>query len=67
MLTKLDLYPYFFQKWEQIEKTLMKLNIYLISKNDELLEKHNEIWGKVKISTKKEFDSENELCIMKNI
>ena len=27
-------------------------------KNDELLEKHNEIWEKVKYSTKKAFDSE---------
>ena len=40
-----------------IEETLMKLNTYLfLIKDDELLEKHNEIWEKVKNSLKKEFD-----------
>ena len=29
ILEKLDLYVYFSQKWVHIEKTLMKLNIYL--------------------------------------
>ena len=29
-----------------------------LMKDDELLEKYNEIWGKVKNSIKKEFDSE---------
>ena len=43
MLKRLD----FFQKGVQIEETLMKLNIcLLIIKDDELLEKYNEIWGK---------------------
>ena len=36
------------------EKTVMKLNICLFFiKDDELLEKYNEIWGKVKDSLKK--------------
>ena len=40
----------------------MKLNICLfLIKNDELLEKFNEIWEKVKNSLQKEFDSE-PLC-----
>ena len=34
-------------------------------KNDELLEKYNEIWEKIKNSFKKEFDSES--VTMKNI
>ena len=43
MLKRLD----FIQKGVQIEETLMKLNIcLLIIKDDELLEKYNEIWGK---------------------
>ena len=42
-----------------IEEILMKLSICLfLIKDDELLEKYNEIWGKVKSSIKKEFDSE---------
>ena len=42
-----------------IEKTLIKLNIYLfLTKDDELLEKYSEIWEKVKNSLKKEFDNE---------
>ena len=42
-----------------IEETLMKLNICLfLIKDDELLEKCNEFWEKVKNSIKKEFDSE---------
>ena len=32
--------------------------IYFLIKDDELLEKYNEIWEKVKNSLKKEFDSE---------
>ena len=44
-----------------IEKTLMKLNIYLfLIKDDQLLEKYSEIWEKVKNSLKKEFDNEPE-------
>ena len=35
----------------------MKLNMSFLIKNDELLEKYNEIWQKVKNSIKKEFDS----------
>ena len=30
-----------------------------LMKDDELLEKYNEIWGKVKTSIKKELDSEH--------
>ena len=42
-----------------IEETLIKLNICLFFvKYDELLEKYNDIWEKVKISIKKKFDSE---------
>ena len=47
MLKKLESYAYFSQKWVQIENTLMKLNMYLfLIKDDKLLEKYNEIWGK---------------------
>ena len=35
----------------------MKLNKSFLIKDDELLEKYNEIWEKVKISIKKEFDN----------
>ena len=60
MLKKLNLYEYFFQNWMPIEETLMKLNICLIFiKNDELLRKYSGIWGKVKNTIKKEFDSES--------
>ena len=42
-----------------IEETLVKLNIYIIFiKDDELLERYNEIYKKVRNSIKKEFDSE---------
>ena len=42
-----------------IEGTLKKLNICVfLIKDDELLEKYNEIWEKVKYSIKKEFGSE---------
>ena len=57
MLRKLDLNMYFYPKWVDIEKTLMKLNICFLIKKDELLEKYNENWEKVK-NIKKEFGSE---------
>ena len=42
-----------------IEETLIKLNIcFFLIKDDELLEKYNEIQEKVKNSSKKEFNSE---------
>ena len=38
----------------------MKLHVYLLLiKDDELLEKYNEIWEKVKNSINKEFDNES--------
>ena len=40
-----------------IEQTMMKLMFFLI-KDNELLEKNNYIWEKVKNSIKKELDSE---------
>ena len=40
-----------------MEKTLMKLNICFFYKDDEFLEKYNEIQEKVKNSIKKEFDN----------
>ena len=57
-MLNLDLYVYLCKKWERIEETLMKLNLcrFLI-KDDELVEKYNEILGKVKNIIKKEFDS----------
>ena len=59
MLKELDLYVYFSQKRVHIEETLMKLNTYLfLIKDDELLQKYNEIWEKVKNGFKKEYDSE---------
>ena len=36
-----------------IENTLMKLNLSFLIKDDELLEKYNEIWEKVKNIIKK--------------
>ena len=50
MLKKLDLYLGFSQKLVHIEMTLIKLNILLLIKDDELLEKYNE---KVKNSLKR--------------
>ena len=41
-----------------IEQILMKLNISFLIKDDELLEKYNEIWEKVSNSIKKGFDYE---------
>ena len=37
--------------------TMMKINIYILIKDDKLLEKYNEIWQRVKIVSKK-IDSE---------
>ena len=39
------------------EETLTKLNMSFLIKDDELLEKYNAIWEKVRNSIKKEFDS----------
>ena len=50
MLKELDLYLGFSQKLVHIEMTLIKLNILLLIKDDELLEKYNE---KVKNSLKR--------------
>ena len=50
MLKKLDLYLGFSLKLVHIEMTLIKLNILLLIKDDELLEKYNE---KVKNSLKR--------------
>ena len=50
MLKKLDFYLGFSQKLVHIEMTLIKLNILLLIKDDELLEKYNE---KVKNSLKR--------------
>ena len=62
----MDLYVYFSQKWLYIEETLMKLYIHLfLIKDEELLEKFNEIWEEVKNSIKKELD--NEPVYNKNI
>ena len=41
--------------WKRLSSTKY---IYFLIKDSELLEKYNEIWGKVKNSIKKEFDSE---------
>ena len=40
------------------EKLLIKLNICLLVEDDELLEKYNKIWNKVRNSIKKAFDNE---------
>ena len=40
-----------------MEETLMKLNMSFLIKDDELLERYNEIWEKFKNSINKEFDS----------
>ena len=63
---KFEPYVHFSQKWLYIEKSLMKLHLcFLLIKDDELLEKYNEIWEKVKDSLKKELD--NESVYNKNI
>ena len=55
---KVDFWVYFSQKWQDIGKTLMKLNLCLfLIKDDEVLEKYNEIWENVKGSLKKLLDS----------
>ena len=56
MLKKLSLYVQFSQKRQRIDFDETKSISFLI-KNDELLEKYNEIWEKVKDSLKREFDS----------
>ena len=59
MLKKLGLYVYFSQKWVYIEEVLIKLSKhFFLIKDDELLEKYNEIWEKVRNNIKKEFGSE---------
>ena len=53
-MLKIYLYASIFQKWVHIEETLIKLNVCLFSiKDNDLLEKYNEIWEKVKNSIKK--------------
>ena len=52
------MYVYFNQKWVHTEKTLVKLNMSFLIKDDELLEKYNEIWEKVKNIIKKKIDTE---------
>ena len=42
-----------------IEDILMKLNMSFLIKNEELIEKCNEIWGKTNNSINKGFDSES--------
>ena len=56
-MIKLELYVYFSQRWARTEETLVKINKSFLIKDDELLEKYNEIWSKVNISIKKEFDN----------
>ena len=51
LLKKLDLDVYFFQNLVYMEESLMKLYISFLIKEDELLEKYNEVW-------EKEFDGE---------
>ena len=59
MLKKLCLYVYFSQKWVHIKRYFDETKyISFFMKDDKLLEKYNKIWEKVKISPKKEFDSE---------
>ena len=53
MLKKLALYIYLLQRWVLIGETLIKLNICFFIKDDELLEKYNEIGEKVEIVPKK--------------
>ena len=63
MLKKLALYIYLLQRWVLIGETLIKLNICFFIKDDELLEKYNEIGEKVEIVPKKNLIV--KLCIMK--
>ena len=45
-------------KMSVYKKILMKLNMSFLIKNDELLEKYNEIWDKVSKFIKDGFDNE---------
>ena len=65
MLKQLDLYAYFFQKRVHVEGALMKLKMSFWMKDDELLEKYNKIWGKVRNVSKKNLIL--NLYTMKNI
>ena len=42
-----------------IKAILLKLNMSFLIKDDEILEKYNEIWKNVRNSIKKEFDGES--------
>ena len=55
---KLDLYVYFFQKWVPIEDFNGTKCTSFLLKDDELLEKYDEIWEKIKNNIKKEFASQ---------
>ena len=59
MLKILNHYAYFFPKISAHRKYFDETKyVSFLIKDDDLLEKYNEIWEKVKISIKKEFDSE---------
>ena len=51
-MLKLNLNVYLSRTLVHIVKTFMKLNIRFCIKDDELLEKYNKIWEKVKNSIK---------------
>ena len=59
MVKKLDRYAKCFQKSGLIKEILKKKNVFFDKKkNEESLEKYNEIWDKVNNSMKRECDSE---------
>ena len=58
MLKKVRPLFIFLQKWLHIEKTYETSYMSFLIKDNEFLEKYNEIWEKVTNSLKKEFDSE---------
>ena len=58
-MLKLGLYVYFSQKWVHIRRDFdVTKYIFLLIKDDKLLEKYNEIQEKVSMIIKKEFNCE---------
>ena len=49
------------------KETLMKLNMSFLIKDDEFLEKHNEIWEKVKNSLKRVYNEKIKTYFHNNV
>ena len=59
MLKKVDLYPYFSHKMSAYRRDRDEITyISFLIEDDELLQKHNVIWEKVRSCIKEEFNTE---------